>query len=143
MAGVMKKKSWEQIPDEKVIMAIELSNGILTKACKILKLNSYTSFRQRVMNKPELRKAFAEAKETGKDKAEEKLFEAVEKGEPWAIQFYLKALAKDRGFNSSMDINVNGDLALSQKYNLKILSEAELRQLEELTGKAITDETGN
>ncbi|MFL5862557.1 MAG: hypothetical protein ACJ780_17575 [Solirubrobacteraceae bacterium] len=47
---------------------------------------------------PSLRAVVAESREGMKDLAELRLFEKLDAGEPWAIQFYLKTMGRDRGY---------------------------------------------
>jgi predicted transcriptional regulator len=46
----------------------------------------------------ELRQVATECRESMKDEAESSLYKAVRKGEAWAVCFYLKCQAKDRGY---------------------------------------------
>jgi len=43
------------------------------------------------------------ARETVLDKAETRLFNAIERDEPWAIAFCLKTLGKRRGYHESRE----------------------------------------
>ncbi len=51
-----------------------------------------------VKNRPELRDVVQDTRESMKDNAESVLYKAVLAGEAWAICFYLKCQAKDRGY---------------------------------------------
>jgi hypothetical protein len=47
---------------------------------------------------PEVAAALREARERVLDEAELALFDAIQRGEGWAIVFYLKCHGKDRGY---------------------------------------------
>jgi hypothetical protein len=49
------------------------------------------------------------------DTAQTKLCEAIDKGEPWAIQFLLKTLGKKRGYTENPNILVNNKINNSLK----------------------------
>jgi hypothetical protein len=51
-----------------------------------------------VNDHPALRAVVAECRESMKDHAESSLYRAVLAGEAWAVCFYLKTQAKDRGY---------------------------------------------
>lgn len=64
----------------------------------------------RVNASPELRAIFEECRETVKDLTESKLFKAIRNGEAWAICFFLKCQAKDRGYTERHEITgANGE----------------------------------
>lgn len=64
--------------------------------------------RDHVEKDPELRALVDEMNETRVDRAEQKLDEAVEAGEPWAIPFMLRTLGRKRGYGDSMDVTSGG-----------------------------------
>jgi len=47
---------------------------------------------------PALQEVVTECRETMKDEGESALYKAVKAGEAWAVCFYLKCQAKDRGY---------------------------------------------
>jgi predicted transcriptional regulator len=51
-----------------------------------------------IQRHPSLRAVAKEARETMKDNAESALYKAVLNGEAWAVCFYLKTQARDRGY---------------------------------------------
>lgn len=51
-----------------------------------------------VQDRDGLRQITAECRESMKDHAESSLYSAIFKGEAWAVCFYLKCQAKDRGY---------------------------------------------
>lgn len=56
----------------------------------------------------ELRKVAHDIREAMKDDAEDALQQAVKKGEAWAVCFYLKCQAKDRGYIEKSELDVRG-----------------------------------
>jgi hypothetical protein len=92
---------------DQVVQAIRESNGLLASAAVRLKCRYQTvwSYAQRY---PEVQKAIEEQKETVLDLAEGKLYQAIQKGEAWAICFYLKTQGRKRGFLERHDIELTG-----------------------------------
>ena len=60
--------------------------------------SSARSFTRRFRSKPTLAQAIAEQREALKDLAEKGIWEAVTRGERWAIMFVLTTIGKDRGW---------------------------------------------
>lgn len=120
---------------EEVANAIIKAHGILSDAAKVLGLASVPSLRVRVKKDPELNAVLDESREQTKDLAESKLFDAIREGKDWAILFYLKCIARDRGYGEHQEVDV-----ISRNFNANIdlstLSLEELKQLEEITRKA-------
>jgi|SRR5215468_6373637 len=56
--------------------------------------------------RPTLRAVLAECREAMKDSAESVLYNSVLKGEAWAVCFYLKCQAKDRGYVEKTELDV-------------------------------------
>jgi hypothetical protein len=87
----------EKYTPEQVIAAIERSHGKVSLAAKALKCT-----RQTVLNYtkdyPQVKQALEDARELTLDIAEDKLFKAIQKGQSWAICFYLKTQGKKRGY---------------------------------------------
>jgi hypothetical protein len=54
--------------------------------------------------RPSLQAILHECRETMKDNAESVLYRAVLAGEPWAVCFYLKTQAKDRGYVERQEV---------------------------------------
>jgi hypothetical protein len=59
---------------------------------------SREAVRQFVAARPTLKAVCDECRESMKDTAESALYDAVARGEAWAVCFYLKTQAKDRGY---------------------------------------------
>jgi hypothetical protein len=56
-----------------------------------------------VQRRPTLKAICQECRESMKDHAESSLYRAVLDGEAWAVQFYLKTQAKDRGYSERQE----------------------------------------
>jgi hypothetical protein len=91
------KKSALRYSPEQVALAIRDGRGMLSVAARALGCTRQTvdNYLQR---HPACRQARTEAKELLKDTAELQLVKAIQDGEAWAICFYLKTQAKDRGY---------------------------------------------
>lgn len=59
---------------------------------------SRTTFYEWIDTRPEIALAVKDARELTKDQAEISLFKAIDKGEAWAVCFFLKTQARDRGY---------------------------------------------
>jgi hypothetical protein len=90
------------LPHE-VIAAIHAEGGMLVQAARRLGCSPMALHKQ-VRRSPEVRQALWGARERTTDIAETKLFEAVRRGEPWAVQFYLTCQGRDRGYRKRGDL---------------------------------------
>lgn len=93
-------------PDQ-VAEALTICHGGRQQAAKHLGCDRRTVTRY-ISEHPEVRRAAGEAVEATKDVAEDALIKAVESGEAWAVCFYLKCKAKDRGYIERVQ-NENGN----------------------------------
>jgi hypothetical protein len=70
------------------------------------------------------------------DLAESRLWEAIDRGEGWAIAFCLKTIGRSRGYGERLDLNVSIQAAaarVAQEFGLSaeaVLQEAKLLLLE-------------
>lgn len=71
--------------------------GNITNVAKHLRVSRQKLYRY-IEEHVSLKAVVEEARESMKDYAESKLFEALGNGAPWAICFFLKTQAKDRGY---------------------------------------------
>lgn len=135
----MSKRGETYIRDEEdIIVAIKLSGGKLAMASRLLGYATSSGLYARVQNCPSLRQIVLDAREDTIDFAEDALQAAIKKGELRAITYFLDSQAKDRGYGVDKAlINVNvtqNNLTL----DMSALSDAEVKQLEELIIKAST-----
>lgn len=89
--------------DKQIIDALQQTKGMVYVAAQRLGCSPDT-IKARMAKSDKIR-TVAET-ERGKmgDTAELKLIQAIQDGQPWAIQFYLKTQAKDRGYTERIDI---------------------------------------
>lgn len=90
-------KKQERFTEEEVAEALRTSRGFVSAAARKLACDPST-IRDYMERYPALRIVRHEAREEEKDVAELKLGQAIRNGEAWAICFYLKTQAKDRGY---------------------------------------------
>lgn len=90
-----------------ILDALEAAGGFVTIAAKKLNM-SYQAVSERIKKDPELKKKKEEIDEGYKDFAESKLVVAIKNGESWAICFFLKCKAKDRGYVERQEITGAG-----------------------------------
>jgi hypothetical protein len=99
----------QQFTPQQVIAAIRRHHGMLTLAATALRCNRET-VRLYAKRYPEVAEALRDEREKTLDVAELALLDAIERGEPWAICFYLKTQGKDRGYSTRHEIvGKNGD----------------------------------
>lgn len=92
--------------DTQIIKALQDTKGMVYVAAQRLGCSPDT-IKARLAKSQKIR-AVAEA-ERGKmgDTAELKLIQAIQAGQPWAVTFYLKTQAKDRGYTERMEVTGN------------------------------------
>ncbi len=81
----------------RIIEALKECNGLLTLAARKAGV-TYRTIKRYADEYPTVAEAYKESKETMLDVAEGKLYQAIGKGESWAICFYLKTQGKQRGY---------------------------------------------
>ena len=104
-------------PNNKTIIeALEATAGMVTYTAKKLDVSYVTLWKW--MNKsPELQQALKAIKESHIDLAETKLLQNVKGGDPGSIFFYLKCIAKDRGYVEKQQIEHSGDMTINVRYD--------------------------
>lgn len=99
---------------EQLIEAIDGSLGLLTNVAR--RLNCDRNTVERYVNRfPKAQEALKNEREKVTDVAEGKLFQALNKGERWAVKFYLTMQAQQRGYmttqmvkqDNSKPLNIN------------------------------------
>lgn len=98
---------------EEYALALRESKGLVTHAAKRLGV-THEAMRQRLLRSPTLQQVRAEAREALVDIAESSLFRQIEAGEAWAVCFFLKTQAKDRGYveRSEDHRQITGDIRI-------------------------------
>ena len=80
-----------------VAAAIAEADGNISTVAKHFGV-SRTAVQHLVRDTPSLQEVLADAREGMKDDAESSLHKAIRDGQAWAVCFYLKTQAKDRGY---------------------------------------------
>ncbi len=87
----------QEYTDESMIVALRQTKGMVYDAADIVGCCADTIY-ERAKESPAVKEAMKRERGKFVDKCQRKLDDAVEAGEPWAIQMGLKTLGKDRGF---------------------------------------------
>lgn len=124
-----------KVNSESIIKALQENHGLIEMAAMALQVNRNTIYK-RIKSDELVKQAFLEARESELDKVESKLLEAANKGEPWAIQFFLKNIGKGRGYGDTQNINITRDLFEDTQYRFDLLDGSELDILASLLEKA-------
>jgi predicted RNA binding protein with dsRBD fold (UPF0201 family) len=82
---------------EEYAEALREAKGLVTHAAARLGVTR-EAVRLRLAKHPTLQQARDDAREALIDTAESSLFKQIERGEAWAVCFFLKTQAKDRGY---------------------------------------------
>jgi hypothetical protein len=94
---------WHRLTEAQIADAIEKSAGIMSVAAERLGVDRSTICR-RAQKSQRLRNVIDAATERTMDVAEAALLRAVQKGEAWAVCFFLKCKAKQRGYSERTEI---------------------------------------
>jgi Bacterial regulatory protein, Fis family len=97
LVKVESKRPYRKDTQEQMIEALEQSKGLIAPAARALGCSRDT-IRSYLEEYPAVGQAKLDQEEAVKDMAENALYAAILRGEAWAICFYLKCRAKDRGY---------------------------------------------
>lgn len=86
--------------------ALTHARGMCSAAAKVLGC-SRRAVQDYIHRHPELAEHLAEARDMQKDLTELSLFRAIDKGESWAVLYYLKTQCRDRGYIEKVDIGAD------------------------------------
>jgi transposase-like protein len=92
-----RKQPYRKFTPEQMIKALEESKGLIAPAARALGCSRAT-VRSYIDEYSAVAQAKLDQEEAVKDMAENALYAAILRGEAWAICFYLKCRAKDRGY---------------------------------------------
>ena len=100
----------KKVSKQKLLDAIKSAGGKWTGICELLEINRTTLARY-INDDQEVAEACEFARDRVVERAEHKLSEAIERGEPWAITLVLKdsKRGKERGYGNALDITSGGD----------------------------------
>jgi hypothetical protein len=97
LAKIEKPVPYRKYSVEQIIAALGESHGMIAPAARSLGCSRDT-IRRYLAEYEEIAQAIADEREATTDLAENKLRDAIIRGEAWAICFYLKCMAKERGY---------------------------------------------
>lgn len=89
---------------DQIAEALKKTNGYITLAARLLKCEPKTIYR-RLKSNQALKELLEEIREGDLDIAEQKLREAILRGEPWAITLKLKTQGRKRGYVERTEIS--------------------------------------
>lgn len=120
---------------ERLLKALEASLGVVTDACKKVKLSRQTFYKY-LKEDPDFKAAVLELEEVALDTAESALFNQIKDGNVTSIIFYLKTKGRRRGYVERQEISgPDGGPVQTEalnSLNLEKLSLDELKQLEKI-----------
>lgn len=93
--------------DQQIIDALRQTNGMVYLAADALGCSPNT-IKARLARSAKLRAVQSDARGRTLDTTEQKLFDAIQNREPWAIQFYLKTQGKERGYVERQEMTGKG-----------------------------------
>ena len=91
------RQPYRKFSPEQMVRALEESKGLIAPAARALGCSRDT-IRKYLDEYGEVAQAMLDQREAVTDMAENSLYEAIRRGEAWAVCFYLKCMAKDRGY---------------------------------------------
>lgn len=94
--------------DDQLIAALIECKGMVYIAAAKVGCNADTIYEHARTN-PALKEVMRSERGKVVDKAEMKLFDAIEAGESWAIQMALRCLGKDRGYVERSEVKFTGE----------------------------------
>ena len=109
-----RKQPYRKFTPEDIIGALEQSRGLIAPAARALGCSRAT-IRSYIDEYAEVAQAKLDQREAVTDMAENALYAAILRGEAWAICFYLKCMAKDRGYVEKAEISGPGGKPISIK----------------------------
>jgi hypothetical protein len=91
---------------EQVATAITETRGLISYAAQRLACDQQT-IRNYIRRHQTVRDALEEARGQIVDLGELRLFQAVDAGESWAVQFLLRTVGRDRGYGDRIDLKAD------------------------------------
>lgn len=91
--------------DDRIAESLRKHKGIILAVANEL---GYTreAIYLRIAKNDELRRVQVEARESMTDTAESALYKQIQRGEAWAVQFYLKTQGRARGYTDRQEIDI-------------------------------------
>lgn len=101
----MRKRPLAETPPDEIAAAIRKADGNLAAVARKYGVTRQ-AVRGFVLRHEELKLAAHDSRECLKDEAESALIRAMRDRESWAVCFFLKTQAKDRGYTERADVGV-------------------------------------
>jgi DNA-binding transcriptional MerR regulator len=101
------RQPYRKYTQEEMIEALEESKGLIAPAARALGCSRDT-IRTYLEEYTAVAQAKLDQREAVTDMAENALYEAIRRGEAWAVCFYLKCMAKNRGYIERAELTGNG-----------------------------------
>lgn len=120
-----KPPSQKRVTVKEVAAALRKARGMVSVAARELGVSRRTIYNYRAKS-PIVQEALEDSREHTTDVAELKLFEAITKGEPWAISLYLRTQGRHRGYVETTNVNHSGSLTVEA---IAKLSDEEVERL--------------
>ena len=114
LVKVEKKQPYRKYTQEQMIKALEESKGLIAPAARALGCSRDT-VRSYLEEYTAVAQAKLDQREAVTDMAENALYAAILRGEAWAVCFYLKTQAKDRGYVEKAEVSGPGGKPISIK----------------------------
>jgi len=107
--NISKKQQQVQHNKKQLLLALEESLGVVTAACRAVKLDR-TTFYSYVNSDPEFAKAVKSLDDVALDFAEDCLHKQIQAGVPASTIFYLKTKGKNRGYIERIETSSSVDI---------------------------------
>ena len=114
LVKVESKRPYRKYTQEQMIAALEESKGLIAPAARALGCSRDT-IRSYLEEYTAVAQAKLDQREAVTDMAENALYQAILDREAWAVCFYLKCMAKDRGYVEKAEISGPGGKPISIK----------------------------
>src|SRR2546422_91478 len=102
-----KRTSNEKYKPGKIIAALQQAKGMVAVAARLIGCQRSTIY-EAMQRHPEINETVDDEREMQLDKTELALFKAIEKGEGWAVCFYLKCQGRKRGYIEKAEAHLAG-----------------------------------
>ncbi len=103
------------------------TKGMIAAAARVLGCDRGTIY-DAAKRHPAIQDAIDGERELQLDKTELVLFKAIEKGEGWAVCFYLKCQGRKRGYIEKADVHLAGGVSLLDLINAGMEEEAQQKR---------------
>mgnify|MGYP001560853237 CR=1 FL=1 len=93
--------------NQEIIEGLQRHQGMVYLAAEAMHCSPHTIL-ARLKNSPEVKAIYVALRGHRVDVAELKLYDQTLAGEPWAVQFTLKTIGKDRGYSERQEVTGEG-----------------------------------